>query len=96
MFWAGESVTLPDACELEVRLRVEEPAVAVIVTCVALDICHVRVTLWPGLIIVALAEKTRLGGFDFALFEPQAHRPHKASGTIPEAIQRKLFLFIFV
>jgi hypothetical protein len=43
--WVGESVTLPEACELVVNVRVDEPAVAVIVTEVASADCQFSVTV---------------------------------------------------
>ena len=39
--------------------RVLDPAVAVMVTESEFAVCQFRVTLWPGLITFALAEKTR-------------------------------------
>ena len=41
----GESLMLPDASELVVTVRVLLPADAVIVTELAFDDCHLRVTL---------------------------------------------------
>ncbi len=61
MVCVGESVTLPDACELLVTVRDALPAVAVIVTDVALVDCHVRVTLCPLPIEVLLAENVSVG-----------------------------------
>lgn len=68
----GESVTLPDACELFTTVRDALFALAVIVTDDALLACHVRVTLCPVPIDVLLAEKVRLGApaFDMAC-DPQ-------------------------
>ena len=55
MVWVGESVTVPDACELDVTVRVVLPAVAVIVTVVAFVACQLRVMLCPEVIDVGLA-----------------------------------------
>ena len=69
----GESVTLPDACELFTTVRDALPAFAVMVMEDALLDCHVSVTLCPTPIDVLLAEKVRLGGppvFDMAC-DPQ-------------------------
>src|SRR6266567_3324495 len=49
----GESATLPAACELVVTVRVEAPAVAVIVTDVAFVACQFNVTLCPALMELA-------------------------------------------
>jgi hypothetical protein len=64
----GESVTLPDACELFTTVRDALFAFAVIVIEDALLACHVSVTLCPAPIDVLLAEKVRLGApaFDMA------------------------------
>lgn len=86
---AGESLTLPEAVDVEARVRVELPAVAVIVTAVAFVVCQLRVTLCPALIEFTLAEKTRVGavlGPPEVLppaGPPQALSPHKANGIIP-------------
>jgi hypothetical protein len=71
----GESVTLPDACELFTTVRDALPALAVMVIEDALLACHVSVTLCPAPIDVLLAEKVKLGepgapGFDMAC-DPQ-------------------------
>lgn len=68
----GESVTLPDACELFTTVRDALPAFAMIVIEDALVACHVSVTLCPAPIDVLLAEKVRLGApaFDMAC-DPQ-------------------------
>lgn len=63
----GESVALPDACELFTTVRDALFALAVIVTDVALLDCHVSVTLCPLAIDVLLAEKVRLGTPGFAI-----------------------------
>lgn len=57
----GESLTEPDACELVVTVREDEPAAAVMVIPVALLACQVKVTLCPELIEVELAEKFTVG-----------------------------------
>jgi hypothetical protein len=61
----GESVTLPDACELVTTVRDALFAFAVIMTDDALLACHVSVTLCPVPIDVLLAENVRLGAPDF-------------------------------
>jgi hypothetical protein len=88
----GESLTVPEACELVIRVRVDDPAVAVIVTELASTARHVKVTLCPGLTELLLAVKTMLGGL-FASPE-QAESPHKAIGTINQIIQRQLLFVI--
>lgn len=57
-------MTEPATCELVVNVRVEDPAVAVMVTDVALPACQFRVTLCPELMEFVFAEKTRVGGFE--------------------------------
>jgi hypothetical protein len=93
----GESLTVPEACELVVTFRVVDAAVAVIAIDVAFDVCHVSVTLCPESIELALAEKTRVGAFAFWLEEEpppeQAHKLHRATGNNPKAIRRK-FLYV--
>lgn len=81
----GESFTVPDACEVEVSVRAAEPAVAVIVTALALVLCQFSVTLCPALIEFVLAENTRVG----VVSRPkplQALIPHNASGMSPPVI----------
>ena len=64
--WVGESLTLPESCVPLTRVRVDEPAVAVMVTAVALAACQFSVTLWPLVTALALAERLMLGAtFDF-------------------------------
>ena len=84
----GESFTDPDACELVVRVRVDEPADAVIVTDDASVACHVSVTLCPLLIDAALAVSVTLGA-ELA-FERPAHeeKPQTANSRVPKDIQR--------
>ena len=89
----GESVTLPEACELVVTVRVDEPTVAVIVTEVALADCQFRVTVCPALIAPELAEKTKSGGPP--LLSPlQPESANKATGIAPRVTQRNNFVFI--
>ena len=57
----GESVMVPEAFELVVRVRVEEPAAPVIVTDVAFVVCQVSVTLCPSAIDLALADSVTVG-----------------------------------
>lgn len=93
---AGESFTLPEAWDVPGSVRVELPAVAVIVTEVAFVVCQLRVTLCPALIEFTLAEKMRVGA---ALDPPtplQALSPHKANVIIPLVMQRILFLLILL
>lgn len=90
----GESVTLPEACELVVTVRVDEPAVAVIVTEVALLDCQFSVTVCPALMAPELAENTRSGGLP--LLNPvQPQRANRATGIAPQLTQRNNFVFIF-
>lgn len=89
----GESVTLPEGCELVVTVRVDEPAVAVIVTEVALAVCQFSVTVWPASIAPELAENTRLGAS--ALLSPvHPENDNKATGIAPQVTQRNNFIFI--
>ena len=81
-------MTDPDACELVVTVRVEEPAVAVIVTDVASVDCHVSVTLCPLVIDAELAASVTLGA-EVAFEGPaQEETPHTANSRVPEEIQR--------
>jgi hypothetical protein len=85
----GASFTEPDACELVVTVRVEEPEVAVTVTEVALVDCQVRVTFCPLLTEVGLAARVTLGVDGVALDEPaQEERLQTAKSRIPQEIQR--------
>lgn len=98
MFWVGESVTLLDACALVVTVRVEEPAVAVIVTEVALALCQLRVTLCPVSIEVGLTARVTVGldgggGGVFAL-PAQPLRQAKTADTSPKPRQREGALLI--
>ena len=90
MVCVGESFTDPDACEVVVRVRVEEPAEAVIVTEVAFVACQVRVTLCPLLIDAELAASVTLGAEGEVAFEllAQEERPQTANKRVPDEIQR--------
>lgn len=44
-----------------VTVRVEEPLLALMVTEVALVVCQLKVTLWPLVIDVVLAERVTVG-----------------------------------
>jgi hypothetical protein len=93
--FVGESLTLPEGWDVEGSVRVELPAVAVIVTAVAFVVCQLRVTLCPALIELTLAEKTRVGAvLGPPARPPQALSPHKANGSIPLVMKRTLCLFI--
>jgi hypothetical protein len=87
---------LPIACVLVVTVFVAVPAFAVIVTDVAFEACQLSLTLWPALIELGLAEKVRVGAAEvwIEVFRPQALRPHKAIGNIPQVIQRKFLELI--
>lgn len=88
MVCVGESFTVPDACELVVRVRVEEPAEAVIVTDVAFVACQVSVTLCPLLIEAGLAASVTLGA-ELAFDVPaQEENKQTANRRVPEDIQR--------
>lgn len=90
MVCVGESLTLPEACELVDTVRTLEPAVAVMVTEVAFDDCQLSVTLCPLVIVLALAVKVTVGVdggvvcVELPLEQPLS--PHKASNTIPLVI----------
>lgn len=89
MVCVGESLTDPDACELVVTVRVEEPAVAVMVTDVASVACQLSVTLCPLVIEVGLAASVTLGADDVAFEVPaQEERQQMANSRIPQEIQR--------
>lgn len=89
----GESVMLPDACELVVTVRVEDPAVAVIVTDVAFTVCQFKVTLLPASIDAALAEKISVGASPL-LSPVQPEKDNRASGIAPQVTQRNNLVFI--
>jgi len=81
-------LTDPDACELVVTVRVEAPAVAVIVTEVASVDCHDSVTLCPLVIDAELAASVTLGA-EVAFEGPaQEENPQTANRRVPEDIQR--------
>ena len=85
----GVSLTDPDAWELVVTVRVEEPEVAVTVTDVALVACQVSVTLCPLVIDAVLAASVTLGVDGVALDEPaQEEKLQTAKSRIPQNIQR--------
>ena len=94
----GASFTDPDACELVVTVRVDEPAVAVIATEVALVACHVSVTLCPLLIDAVLAASVTLGADEELAWEvpPQEDKPQTANSRVPDEIQRTAKQFIFL
>ena len=94
---------MPDAFELVSSVRVEEPAVALIVTEVALVVCQFSVTLCPSLMVLAVTEKTRVGaaggdggcgGFSPELGVEHEQSTQNAIGRIPNAVQRRQMLFI--
>jgi hypothetical protein len=94
--WVGASFTEPDACELVVTVRVDEPAVAVIVTDVALVACHVSVTFCPLLTDAVLAASVTLGADEELAWEvpPQEDKPQTANNRVPDKIQRTAEQFI--
>jgi hypothetical protein len=59
------------------------------VTEVALNACQVSVTLWPLLIVVALAEKVMVGGA-FLGELAQEEQPQIAAISAPQKIQRTI------
>ena len=74
-------------------LRVEEPAVAVMVTEVALNDCQFSVTLCPLLIEFVLAEKISVGPpLDFKPAQPTVAQT--AAIKIPQEMQRTASFFI--
>jgi hypothetical protein len=76
-------------------VRVDDPAVAVIVTDVASTLCQFKVTLWPGLIALVLAENISVGAPDLPPDNPvQAHKPPIKSDVAEQPIQRISFLLI--
>jgi hypothetical protein len=93
-------VTEPATCELVVNVRVEVPAVAVIVTDVALLACQFRVTLCPELMEFEVAEKTRVGGFEplpgpvLAVWLLEQEHKHKPVAINPKATPRNQFFVI--
>ena len=101
MVWLGVSVTDPEASELVVRVRVDDPPFAVTVTDVAFVACQLRVTLWPALMEFAFAEKIKAGGVRPLLVPvpllvlplEQEHK-HNAAAINPRANPRKQIVVI--
>ena len=87
------SVTLPEASELVVSVRVDEPAVAVMVTELAFTACQVNVTLCPASMAAALAEKTSDGGSEL-LTPLQPDSDNNATGIEAQVTQRRIFFLI--
>lgn len=90
----GASVTLPEASELVVSVRVDEPAVAVMVTEVAFTACQVSVTFCPASMAAALAEKTSDGGSEL-LTPLQPDSDNNATGIEAQVTQR-MILFLMI
>jgi hypothetical protein len=81
----GESLTVPDPCELVVTVRVAVPLVAVIVTESAFEDCQLRVTLWPDVMDFELADNDTVGVDEAALDAPEHEdKAHVARSTIPQ------------
>ena len=74
----GESCTVPESCVPLTSVRVDEPAVAVMVTAVALVDCQFRVTLCPVLSEFVLAERV-IAGVALDLESPQEKEPQIAT-----------------
>jgi hypothetical protein len=74
-----------------VTVRVDEPLLAVMVTEVELVACQLKVTLWPLMMEVALAEKVTVGSVCITAFElfAQEQEPHKARSRGPQESLRK-------
>lgn len=83
-------MTVPDACDVVVMVRVEDPAVAVIVTEVALEVFHVSVTACPALMDAGVAVSVTLGAEDDVAFElpAQEEKLQTANSRDPQQIQR--------
>lgn len=83
-------MTVPEPCEVVVRVRVEDPAVAVIVTEVAFEDCQVSVTFCPALMDVGVAKRVTLGAEDDVAFEllAQEEKPQTANSRNPQEIHR--------
>ncbi len=92
----GESLMLPDAFELVVRVRIEDPAAAVIVTEVALDDCQFRVTGCPDVIDFALAVSVMVGTEFWPELETplQELRPQRAANMVAQAMLPRNLLSI--
>ena len=92
------SVTEPATFELVINVRADEPAVAVIVTDVALVAFQFSVTLCPELIELVFAEKTRVGGVEpllvLVLLLLEQEDKHNAVAINPRAIPRKQIVVI--
>lgn len=92
------SVTEPPTFELVINVRADEPAVAVIVTDVALVAFQFRVTLCPELIELVFAEKTKVGGVEpllvLVLLLLEQEDKHNAVAINPRAIPRKQIVVI--
>jgi hypothetical protein len=81
----GESLTVPDASELVVTVRVLVPAVAVTVTELAFDDCQLKVTLWPDVMEFELADSDTVGVDEAALDVPEHEdKAHIARSAIPQ------------
>ena len=76
---------VPETCAPLTSVRLDEPAVAVMVTAVALVDCQFRVTLWPVFKEFALAERLMVGGS--FLKPPHDTEPHIIAIRVPQEIQ---------
>jgi hypothetical protein len=99
----GESVCVPAARGLVITVRAAEPELveAVMVTVVEFVAFQLSVTLCPEVIVLAFAEKIRVGvpellceGLPPTLL--QAQRPKRAQIKLPQPILRKNFSFILI
>jgi hypothetical protein len=91
------SVTEPAICELEVNVRADDPAVAVIVIDVAFVACQFSVTLCPELTEFVFAEKTKVGRGEpllVLLLLVEQEDKHNAVAINPRAIPRKQIFVI--
>jgi hypothetical protein len=79
-------------------VRVDEPAVAVIVTEMAFVLCQWSVTLCPASIELVFAEKTKVGALwcllGLGVLVLEQEQRHQATAIVPRATQRKLIVFI--
>lgn len=79
-------------------VRVDEPAVAVIVTEMAFVLCQWSVTLCPASIELVFGEKTNVGALrcllGLGVLGLEQEQRHQATAIGPKAIQRKLIVFI--
>ena len=91
-------MTEPATFELVINVRADEPAVAVIVTDVALVAFQFSVTLCPELMELVLAEKTRVGGVEpllvLELLLLEQEDKHNTVAINPRAIPRKQIVII--